>query len=318
LTYSKDFALGRGEDTAWLDGVSFVPARSYIPRLMGDLDGDGQATVLDLTLLIGYLRDTNSLPPQVAVFGDVNLDSTVTSNDIPSLVDAIMGRAPLPLALDADRDGIPDVLEPLMALDPNKPDSDSDGTPDGQEDTDMDGLSNAYELLVGTNPYSQDTDGDGWWDEAEMTTGSDPLDPKSRPFVMAVSSPQVSLVLPANQGAGGLNNNTVVATPSVSLVLPADQGPEGLALNTTVAQPPVSLVLPWDTGADGLTNNTVVALPPVALVLPADQGAQGLALNTTVAQPPVALVLPADQGAGGLTNNTMIAQPPVQIRLDVP
>ncbi len=317
-TYSKDFAWGRGEDTAWLDGVSFVPVRSAIPQKMGDLDGDGQPTVLDMTLLVGYLPDTNSLAPEVAVFADVNRDGVINSNDIPALADAILGRASLLPALDTDGDGIPDVLEPLMGLDPTKPDSDANGTPDGQEDSDQDSLSNAHELLLGTDPSNHDTDGDGWWDEAEMTVGSDALDPTSRPFIMAVSSPQVSLVLPANEGPGGLANNTVVAMPPVALVLPADQGPEGLALNTTVAQPPVALVLPWNTGTGGLTNNTVVAQPPVAILLPWDIGADGLSLNTSVALPPVALMLPADQGPGGLTNNTVIAQPPVRIELDAP
>ncbi len=293
-TYSKDFAWGRGEDTAWLDRVSFVPVRSAIPQNMGDLDGDGQPTVLDMTLLVGYLPNTNSLRPEVAVFADVNRDGGINSNDIPTLADAILGRASLLPALDTDGDGIPDVLEPLMGLDPTKPDSDANGTPDGLEDSDQDSLSNAHELLLGTNPSSHDTDGDGWWDEAEMTAGSDALDPRSRPFIMAVSSPQVSLVLPANEGPGGLTNNTVVAMPPVALVLPADQGPEGLALNTTVAQPPVAMLLPWDVGTDGLSLNTSVALPPVALMLP------------------------ADQGPSGLTNNTVIAQPPVRIELDAP
>ena len=68
----------------WVDEVSFVRANSAIPPAMGDLDGDGQPTVLDLTLLIGYLRDTNSLRPQVAVFADVNNDGLINSNDIPA------------------------------------------------------------------------------------------------------------------------------------------------------------------------------------------------------------------------------------------
>ncbi len=66
-----------------MDEVSFVPAASAIPARLGDLDRDGQPTVLDLTLLIGYLGDTNSLLPQVAVFADVNGDSQVNNNDIP-------------------------------------------------------------------------------------------------------------------------------------------------------------------------------------------------------------------------------------------
>jgi hypothetical protein len=341
-TYSKNKYGTVGQDAGWVDEVSFVRANSAIPTAMGDLDGDEQPTVLDMTLLVGYLRGTNSLLPQVAVFADVNRDGVINSNDIPALADAILGRTTLLPALDTDGDGIPDVLEPLMGLDPTKIDSFGDGIADGDRDTDMDGLSNARELALGTDPLRADTDGDGWSDEAELTAGSSPLDANSRPYMMVVSSPSVAFLLPANQGAGGLTNNTVVASPPVALVLPADQGAQGLALNTTVALPPVALMLPWDIGAGGLALNTTVALPPVSLLLPAHQGPGGLtgntvlaappvtmllpvnegsgalALNTTIASPPVAFVLPADQGAAGLTNNTVIALPPVQIRLETP
>jgi hypothetical protein len=341
-TYSKNKYGTVGQDAGWVDEVSFVRANSAIPTAMGDLDGDGQPSVLDMTLLVGYLQNTNSLLPQVGVFADVNRDGVINSNDILALADAILGRTALLPALDNDGDGIPDVLEPLMGLDPTKKDSFGDGIADGDRDSDMDGLSNARELALGTDPLRADTDGDGWSDEAELTAGSNPLDAKSRPYLMVVSSPSVAFVLPANQGAGGLTNNTVVASPPVALVLPADQGAQGLALNITVALPPVALMLPWDIGACGLALNTTVALPPVSLLLPADEGPGGLtgntvlaappvtmllpvnegngglALNTTIASPRVAFVLPADQGTAGLTNNTVIALPPVQIRLETP
>jgi hypothetical protein len=221
---------------------------------MGDLDGDSQPTVLDMTLLVGYLRDTNSLLPQVAVFADVNRDVMVNSNDIPALADAIMGRTSLLPALDTNSNGIPDVLEPLIGSDPNA-------------DFDMDGLSNAQELRLGTDPLRADTDGDGWSDDAELTVGTDPVDANSRPYMMVVSSPSVAFVLPANQGAGGLTNNTVIALPPLSVMLPADQGAGGLTNNTVIALPPVSLMLPADQGAGGLTNNTVMAMPPVRIEL---------------------------------------------------
>jgi subtilisin family serine protease len=94
-TYSKDYVVTAGQDAGWVDEieVSFAPARTAIPARFGDLDGDRQPTVLDLTLLVGYLGDTNSLPPQVALYADVNNDSLVNSDDIPALADAILGRA---------------------------------------------------------------------------------------------------------------------------------------------------------------------------------------------------------------------------------
>ena len=157
-----------------------------------------------------------------------------------------------------------------------------------------------------------DSDGDGWNDVDEITVGSNPLDPRSRPPMMVVSAPPVGVLLPANVGPAGLALNTTVANPPVALLLPADCGPEGLALNATVANPPIAVLLPAKEGSGGLALNTTVALPPVALLLPADVGPAGLALNTTVANPQTALLLPSNQGAAGLTGNTVIAQPPVR------
>ena len=263
--YTKDYSVSAGLDAGWVDDVTFVPARSFIPRSMGDLDGDGQPTVLDLVLLIGYLRDTNSLPPEVAVFADVNGDGLINSNDIPALANAIMGRTTLLPALDTDGDGIPDVLERLMGLNPTNAISFGDGIPDGDRDYDMDGISNARELLLGLDPMRADTDGDGWSDDAELAVGSNPLDANSRPYIMVMSSPPVALVLPANEGRSGLTNNTVVASPPVAFLLPVNQGASGLTNNTVVAAPPVALVLPANQGAGGLTNNTVIAMPPMRI-----------------------------------------------------
>ena len=68
---------------------------------------------------------------------------------------------------DSDNDGIPDLKEIELGLNPNNADTDGDGVADGkevalglkanQEDTDGDGISDAIELAQS----SQDTDGDG-------------------------------------------------------------------------------------------------------------------------------------------------------------
>lgn len=80
--------------------------------------------------------------------------------------------------VDTDSDCIPDAIETAMRLDPLSPDSDNDGTPDGEEDTDGDGFSNCDEVLLGTNPNSQDSDNDGVSDTDEINRfGTDPTNP---------------------------------------------------------------------------------------------------------------------------------------------
>ncbi|MCI0632526.1 MAG: hypothetical protein L0206_01190 [Actinobacteria bacterium] len=105
---------------------------------------------------------------------------------------------------DRDGDGVPDALEPLLGLDPDDPDSDADGIPDGEEDFDGDGLINAFEVVLGLDPTNpdtdgdgvpdgeNDTDGDGSFDSAELAQGTDPFDYRSFPITTAVS--QIVLV----------------------------------------------------------------------------------------------------------------------------
>ena len=72
---------------------------------------------------------------------------------------------------DADNDGVPDDVEPLLGLDPNDPDSDDDGILDGDEDFDTDGLSNAGEVVLNTNPTDADSDDDLTPDGQEDSDG---------------------------------------------------------------------------------------------------------------------------------------------------
>lgn len=60
-------------------------------------------------------------------------------------------------ATDADGDGISDLDEQKMGLNPDAADSDSDGIPDGDEDTDGDGMSNANEAKLGFDPLATDS-----------------------------------------------------------------------------------------------------------------------------------------------------------------
>ena len=75
---------------------------------------------------------------------------------------------------DTDGDGIPDVDEARLGLDPLDP-------TDALEDPDEDGLTNYEEWKYGTDLFNADTDGDGWSDKEEIDAGTDPLDPDSHP-----------------------------------------------------------------------------------------------------------------------------------------
>lgn len=89
--------------------------------------------------------------------------------------------------IDSDNDNITDGNELFMNLDPNNPDTDGDGVPDGVEwkgfgtdpgnpDTDNDGLNDFDEIKkYETNPKNPDTDADGKSDGAEIKLGTDPL-----------------------------------------------------------------------------------------------------------------------------------------------
>ena len=76
---------------------------------------------------------------------------------------------------DTDSDGLTDPLERQLGSDPNNPDSDSDGLPDGDE-------VNVYS----TSPLNSDSDGDFYSDADEITSGTDPNDFDDIPFDLSL------------------------------------------------------------------------------------------------------------------------------------
>ncbi|MEM6434601.1 MAG: hypothetical protein AAF773_12220 [Cyanobacteria bacterium P01_D01_bin.115] len=86
----------------------------------------------------------------------------------------------VPLAVDADGDGVEDGFDGF----PNDPtrwaDTDHDGIEDSlDDDIDGDGIANREEVSLGIFPYKADSDGDGVDDPIEIEAGTDPVDPRN-------------------------------------------------------------------------------------------------------------------------------------------
>ncbi len=206
---------------------------------------------------------------------------------------------------DRDQDGLPDAVEIQLGSDPNNPFSQNDGVKDGLRDFDRDNLPNSGELLFGLDPRNAhtvnpnildgnldpdgdalphwrefqagtlpnvpDSDGDRWNDETELTAGSDPLNPVSRPRLFGVGLPSVSAGLP--HLPAGLAFGQFVGRPSVSAGLP--HLPVGTAPGQFVGRPSVSAGLPqlapgqsfivgrpaFSVGIQGLTLDALSAAP---------------------------------------------------------
>lgn len=112
---------------------------------------------------------------QEAIFDDI----TVTTN------------TPVGFVVDSDVDGMPDDWERRYGFDPYDP---SDSTE--LSDVDFDGLSNLREYQLGLDPRNPDCDGDGFSDGAECAQGTSPTNPDTAnsatvPFTETFELPQV-------------------------------------------------------------------------------------------------------------------------------
>jgi hypothetical protein len=313
-------------DTSTITGNSFILLWS---------GSDGILDTGDDTVISGavdYLDDVLGIfltAPEPLSPGRYRAALAATITDLagnPLGVPAVWEFTVYDIGADRDGDGVPDDLEPLLGLDPDNPDTDGNGIPDGDEDFDGDGLTNFGEVLLGTdatNPdtngngvldgaedsdgdgltdseevrlgtdaRSPDSDGDGWPDGAEVDAGSSPVNRFSRPrFVVA-------------------------AQPPFSVTLQARDVPGSLAPNLTIAAPPIGVTVQGPGGAGESAPNVIIAAPPVAVTLQARDVPGSLAPNLTIAAPPVGITVQGQGATGDLAPNVTVARPPVHVRIE--
>ncbi len=157
----------------WVDGFLLLRATNTSP-----LPTDFRQLTLG-----SALNGTESLQGQlddIAIFNGALFES-----EIKQLAEGLPATE-LVRIVDEDEDGLPDVYEESVGLDPTVDDAgldpDVDGLTNLEEfendtnpqlaDTDDDGLTDKEELDGGTNPLNPDTDGDGLIDSVETNTGT--------------------------------------------------------------------------------------------------------------------------------------------------
>jgi hypothetical protein len=64
-----------------------------IPRLLGDVDGDGYITVDDIVIVINFILELDTPDELEFMMADVNVDGAINILDVVQIVDIIIGRA---------------------------------------------------------------------------------------------------------------------------------------------------------------------------------------------------------------------------------
>lgn len=134
-----------------------------------DTDGDG------LDDLCEWQWGSDGTDPASPDFQAPQFSEDSDHDGLPDMLESCMGLNPF--HFDSDGDGLGDGFEVEYGLDPFDSDSDGDGIPDFDEDEDGDGLTNGQEQAHSTNPNSADSDGDGVPDNEEIAQGGLPNDP---------------------------------------------------------------------------------------------------------------------------------------------
>ncbi len=219
---------------------------------------------------------------------------------------------------DFDNDGLINGLEILVGTDPTRPDTDGDGIPDGLEDSDLEGLTDGREIVLGTDRFKPDSDDDTWSDEAEVSAGSDPLNPRSRPYPFLIQTPPITALNIGNAGSGLLT--TVTATPPVTALSFAAKA-DG-SLGSFIRATPDVIAVSLNGGGGALaTAGSIRATPDVTVlrfdVTPAGPGNSGggYGNGTILATPPVNAVQTGADAAGA-PGSIILATPPVKVQRD--
>jgi len=320
----------RPPEGSLLPAIATISATFNEPILRSTLTSEafrlvsGGNTVAGATLR--YLEETDTVllgfeSPLTPSTYTLSIDATISDLRGNTLEEAFSATFILfdNQGIDSDNDGIPDDIEPLLGLNPNDPDSDGNGTLDGEEDFDNDGLSNAAEIALGqtspsvadsdgngivdgdedfdfdgltnaqevalgTNPLLLDSDGDRFSDEAEITAGTDPLDPLQAPIGSAIARPTATVFVPNLEGESlGL----VISSPPVRvLTATADEHNLGLILT----RPPTIVTLPGAGGGSTSSLGVTMARPPSSILLPAADSSSNS--TTTIARPPATVTVP--------------------------
>lgn len=181
-------------------GVNFIPDAN-------DDDGDGWSNYEEIVIRgtdpadedsdgdgVKDSKDAFPLNPAETLDtdGDGTGDNADTDDDGDGLSDddEINIHGTNPKLADSDGDGLNDPAELQTYLtNPNVADTDSDGLSDGAE-------VNTH----GSLPLIADTDGDGFLDGYEVFTGKQPLDPLSKPALVAEARTAIEFVFPAAIG----------------------------------------------------------------------------------------------------------------------
>lgn len=157
LATGKTTALDDERPVAW-QRISY---RIDFERRRWDLYVNGNLTLIDL----GFLNDAATRFTYFGLRG---------SSAKTSFLDYFYAGDVNPLYPDADNDGLPDSWLQEHGL--------TGAAASRYADPDKDGVSNITEFLLGLNPSNPDTDGDGVFDGRELARGTNPLVPEARQF----------------------------------------------------------------------------------------------------------------------------------------
>ncbi|HAB17796.1 MAG TPA: hypothetical protein DCE44_15250, partial [Verrucomicrobiales bacterium] len=280
INLGADLALGTADDVLIegtfdvrpeLNSASFEPDvamgpgtyRLRISAPLADAAGNVLATPFESSFRVFDFRDDDGDLVPDEVESALGLNPTLADTDGDGVLDGFE---------DFDRDGLPNAGEVWAETDPRVADTDGNGRKDGLEDPDGDALDNAHEFAAGTNPLVADTDHDGWTDEAEVTAGSDPLNPRSLPPRFLVARPVLDVAFPsisAGPGTDGLSGQYFAKPPVVVAVPASANGVSPVAAGGFVARPPVRLTVPSvASGTFPVGVGEFIARPPLQVKLP--------------------------------------------------